>query len=275
MVPADQPIPPETDRNLAVAGDQPRKSDLGVRTASAVVMLVVAGAAIWAGSWLWWAFVALVALGVLLEWVRLVVAATPGLFSRLLWFAGGLIFIGGAAATLVDLRQRGPHAVLGIVLQVIAVDVGAYFAGRTIGGPKIAPRISPSKTWAGLGGGIVAACLLVGALITLDFYNNFGALPWDKATPPYQLQMWLVNLRGGLLPSVASLGAGFLPAVLVAIVAQTGDFFESWMKRRAGVKDSGRLLPGHGGLFDRVDGLLAVLFVLAILHLMLHPNGGL
>ena len=109
-------------------------------------------------------------------------------------------------------------------------------AGRAVGGPKIAPRISPSKTWAGLCGGIAGAI----AVIYLA-EKQTGAV--------------------GTVPLIVAFG------VAAAIIAQTGDFFESWMKRRAGVKDSGNLIPGHGGLFDRVDGLLAVCFVLGLLSL--------
>jgi phosphatidate cytidylyltransferase len=124
--------------------------------------------------------------------------------------------------------------VLTLIALVAAIDIGAYFTGRAIGGPKIAPAISPSKTWAGLLGGIL------GALAVLVLSAKLS-----NATPAW----WQV------------LGL----AVLAAIVAQAGDFFESWMKRRAGVKDSGKLIPGHGGLFDRVDGLIAVSFLAALL----------
>jgi phosphatidate cytidylyltransferase len=216
-----------------VANPGVRRSDLGVRTASAVVMLAVVGADLWLGGWWWTALVALVGLGVLWDWRGLVwrfVANWPG---RALWMAGGAVYVGIAAWTLAELRGDMP-AMLRIVLGVIATDIGAYFAGRTIGGPKIAPAISPSKTWAGLLGGMAAAAL---------FYVGSGL------ASPGELS----------LAVLAVLGAA------VAIVAQAGDFFESWMKRRAGVKDSGRLIPGHGGLFDRVDGLLAVLFVAGIL----------
>ena len=119
---------------------------------------------------------------------------------------------------------------------VVLVDVGAYFAGRTIGGPKIAPAISPSKTWAGLLGGVI------GATIALIVYFGLGG-----AAAGYR------NFSG--LPMVIEL----LPfGAAIAVVAQIGDFFESWLKRRAGVKDSSNLIPGHGGVLDRIDGLLAV-----------------
>jgi len=141
------------------------------------------------------------------------------------------------------LSGYGPLEVLAaFILPIVAVDVGAYFAGRAIGGPKIAPRISPSKTWAGLGGGAVLAAM-VGVAVELA---DFG----PAAMPGYNM---------------AGIGFAVLGGALIAVLAQAGDFFESWMKRRAGVKDSGALIPGHGGLFDRLDGFLAVFFVLFVI----------
>jgi len=217
----------------------PKKSDLGVRTASAVVMVAVAGTALWLGSLVWMAFVALVALGVLWEWRGLVAGFEPSPVRRGLWNAAGIAYVAAASAVLILMRMTGHGAelVLVVLLTVMAIDIGAYFSGRTFGGPKIAPAISPSKTWAGLAGGAAGA-----ALVLYLAEKQTGVI----GTPAY----------------VVGLG------VLAAIVAQTGDFFESWMKRRAGVKDSGKLIPGHGGLFDRVDGLLAMLFVLGILSLV-------
>lgn len=220
------------------------KSDLGVRTASAAAMVAVAGGALWLGGWWWIAFVAFVAVGVYREWRGLVVGFVPSPAGRGLWNAAGLVYLGGAAATLAFLRgdALGTDVLLALILAVIATDVGAYFAGRAIGGPKIAPRISPSKTWAGLGGGVIGATLSV-FLFALAA-SGFHGSPAD----------WLA-----ILPRCLLAGA------VCAVVAQAGDFFESWMKRRAGVKDSGRLLPGHGGLFDRVDGLLAVSFLMGVI----------
>ena len=220
----------------------PRKSDLGVRVVSAVVMVAVSGAALWLGNWYWSAFVAAVALGVFIEWSRLTMAFARSILAKLLWHFAGLIYIGIAATVVVVLRWDayglGPLAV--ILVLVVAVDVGAYLVGRTVGGPKIAPKISPSKTWAGLMGGILGAGFVTGGTIYL------------LAEPPLSFStfMW----------------AGVV-AASAAVIAQTGDFFESWMKRRAGVKDSGNLLPGHGGLFDRLDGLLAVAFAFALTQL--------
>jgi phosphatidate cytidylyltransferase len=141
------------------------------------------------------------------------------------------------------IRGYGPLGVLVVfILPIIAVDVGAYFAGRAIGGPKIAPKISPAKTWAGLGGGALLASLVGVAVELADF---------GPASAPGT--------------SAFALGMAVLSGVLIAVIAQAGDFFESWMKRRAGVKDSGNLIPGHGGLLDRLDGFLAVFFVLFVI----------
>lgn len=225
-----------------------KTSDLPKRAASAVVMLAVAGTALWLGGVPWMIFVAAVALGVLWEWRRLVWAFAPSALARAVWMLGGVVYIGVAAATLVWLDAAyGALAVLVVLGAVIATDIGAYFAGRAIGGPKIAPRISPSKTWAGLFGGTVASALWLGLLVWF-----VGSAASAMATSPdAQLQSSQVLL-------------GALAGAAVAIIAQTGDFFESWMKRRAGVKDSSNLIPGHGGFFDRVDGLLAVCFALGI-----------
>ncbi len=217
----------------------PKKSDLPVRTASALVMLAAAGTALWLGGWAWTAFVGLLAAGVLHEWRGLVRNFDLKPLAVGLWILGGIVYIGLAAAMLLFLRSEfiglAPTAL--VLLAVIATDIGAYFAGRAIGGPKIAPSISPSKTWAGLFGGMLAAALV----------------------------LWASTYVIGDGRVEAAYAAAFAVAgALVAIVAQAGDFFESWMKRRAGVKDSGHLIPGHGGLFDRVDGLLAVLFIMAI-----------
>lgn len=224
---------------MAGADTVARRSNLGTRAASALVMIAVAGVALWLGGWAWTAFVALIALGVLFEWRGLVAGAVASPAARGLWNAAGIVYVGPAAAVLVVLRAQDPglYGVLFPVVTVIATDVGAYFSGRAIGGPKIAPRVSPSKTWSGLAGGMIAAALALAIVVAMadSGLSTFEAL---------------------------KLGAMF--GAPGAVIAQAGDFFESWLKRRAGVKDSGRLLPGHGGLFDRTDGLIAVLFVVAV-----------
>lgn len=217
-----------------------RTGDLPKRATSAVVMIALAGAALSIGGWAWSALVVAVAMGVLWEWMRLVRRFVTSSLQLAIWISGGGLYVAAAGATLLEARQIDALTVLALVGAVIATDIGAYFSGRAIGGPKIAPRISPSKTWAGLCGGIVAATLFLSAIVwlALDGHrDNYLAL-------------------------------ALLVGPLSAIVAQAGDFFESWMKRRAGVKDSGRLIPGHGGLFDRVDGLMAVCVVALPLALL-------
>lgn len=215
-----------------------RKSDLGVRTLSAIVMLAVAGGALWLGGWFWAVFVALIAMGVLWEWRALVRSFAKSPLSRLLWNIVGFIYIVSATFMLLFLRSEpssgaaGSIMILLVVGAVAATDIGAYFVGRAIGGPKIAPKISPSKTWAGLFGGVLGASSLLSVYVLWNGYDI------DSTLPP-----------------------AALTGLAIAVISQTGDFFESWMKRRAGVKDSGKLIPGHGGLFDRVDGLLAVCFI--------------
>ena len=223
-----------------MTGPPAKKSDLSTRAASAVVMVAVAGTALWLGGWWWTVFVAAVALGVLWEWVRLAFAFAEGPVSQAFWLLGGIVYLGIATLPILGIRDpAAPEFVLGIVAIVIAVDVGAYALGRTLGGPKIVPSISPSKTWSGLIGGMLGAFLV--ALIETYFLN-------------------------GGVPKWFDVEVAAIVGILIAVIAQTGDFFESWMKRKAGVKDSGKLIPGHGGLFDRVDGLLAVLFVLGLIH---------
>lgn len=150
--------------------------------------------------------------------------------------------------SLVWLRldpEFGRVAIFWLLITVWATDTFAYFAGRGIGGPKLAPRLSPNKTWAGLVGGMFGAAL-VGA-ITANWFS---------------------------LGSPLGLG---LVSALLAVVAQAGDIFESALKRRAGVKDSGKLIPGHGGVLDRVDGIVTAAVgaaLIATLHHAVSPAAG-
>ena len=240
-------------------GEAPtRKSDLKVRFLSAIVMVLIAGTALWLGGLVWELFVIAVSLGVLSEWWGLVRSFAASLAGRVIWMIGGIVYAGLAALMLIMMRAEGPVGwtlLIMTLLGVIGTDVGAYFAGRTFGGPKIAPSISPSKTWSGLVGGMIGA----GTLILLALQFNRVLVNWFLATGPDSENGASVDL------AIGNMAVPFLFGAALAVVAQAGDFFESWMKRRAGVKDSGRLIPGHGGLFDRVDGLLAVVFVLALL----------
>jgi phosphatidate cytidylyltransferase len=152
------------------------------------------------------------------------------------WVAAGPLYIGLPAIALIWLRddgEQGQQLILWLMLTVWATDIGAFFAGRLIGGPLLAPRISPKKTWAGLVGAMVSAGV-VGAIAS--------------AVSPEAPATVLLAAAGAIL----------------AIVAQAGDLGESWVKRRFGAKDSSQIIPGHGGLFDRVDGLIAAAVVLAL-----------
>lgn len=234
------------------------KSDLGVRAMSAVVMVAVAGTALLIGGWLFTAMVVLVGLGVLYEWFGLTRRIARTSVGLGFWLLTGTVYIGLAAFALMQLRQVDPLLALFPILLVIGVDVGAYFAGRTFGGPKIAPSISPSKTWSGLLGGVGGAAVAV-----LLCYSQLNRLYWigEPSYPDRDFPLLM-------LPTLQTTGVAILLGSMVAIIAQSGDFFESWMKRRAGVKDSGTLIPGHGGLFDRTDGLIAVLFVFGAFALL-------
>ena len=253
------------------------------RILSALVLAPIALAAVWVGNW---AFVALACVaGVLLgwEWGRLcfgrfdragmllsilgfltavsghvfpsvgitiiLIAAVIGpLVYRPIgrspwWMIGGAFYIGLPALSLVWIRDLGQLTLLWLLLLVWATDIGAYAAGRMIGGPKLLPKVSPKKTWAGLIGGILSAAL-VGTLISLS----------SKGNAPHPVVLAMIS---GLL----------------AIVAQAGDLGESWVKRHFGVKDSSTIIPGHGGVLDRLDGLLATAPVVAAVCLIF--SGGL
>jgi phosphatidate cytidylyltransferase len=225
------------------ASPKPR-SDLGVRTVSGVIMMAAFGLAIWIGGWFFKLVVLALSVGLVYEWIKLIIVFAQAALKKAIWITLGIFYIGFAAITLLDFRDDSTISALYPISVVIATDVGAYFAGRSIGGPKIAPQISPSKTWAGLIGGVLAA-----GLVTFCFNE------WFVADDGY---------KTALRPLVITLGAS------LAIFAQAGDFLESWMKRRAGVKDSGTLIPGHGGLLDRMDGLLAVLFVIGSVMAVLN-----
>ncbi|HWT29782.1 MAG TPA: phosphatidate cytidylyltransferase [Croceibacterium sp.] len=218
-----------------------KTADLPRRLLSAVAMLALAALAVAIGGAALDAFIVLVALVAFGEFALLVTRATPSLPVRLVAWAAGAAYFGLAAAILVG---AGTFLLLMVVGITVFTDTGAYFTGRALGGPKIAPRISPSKTWAGLIGGMVASVAWV--------FLWVAAMEAPFGWPRFELGL---NLSPRNVTGAVALGAG------MAVVAQAGDFFESWLKRRAGVKDSSRLIPGHGGVFDRIDGLIPVVLV--------------
>ena len=151
-----------------------------------------------------------------------------------LWAGFGALYVGLPAVALVWLRGQGEDGrllLIWLVLVVWATDIGAYACGRLIGGPLLAPRVSPKKTWAGLLGGMASAALV-----------GLG-----------------VSAEANLAPVGLIVGGAVL-----AVIAQGGDLMESWVKRRWGVKDASNVIPGHGGVLDRVDGLLAVAGAVAL-----------
>jgi phosphatidate cytidylyltransferase len=201
------------------------KSDLAIRSVSALAMLAIALTALWYGGLVFNGLLGACFLLLIREWNALIRKIWPTASARLIAAVIGLIYMGAAIFALAFIREHfGFAATLWTLAIVWATDIGAYFAGRSIGGPKLAPAISPSKTWSGLTGGVIAA-FGVGYLIAIQ-----AGLP--------ALFFWL----GGPL----------------AILAQAGDLLQSSMKRRAGVKDSGHIIPGHGGVFDRLDGAIPV-----------------
>ena len=205
-------------------------NDLLVRSVSAIAMMLVALAAAALGGYYFAFLVAAAATAIYYEWTRVVRG------WGLAWNVAGFVYALLPALALLWLRDRADHGValvLWVFVVTWATDTGAYFVGRAIGRRKLAPAISPGKTVEGLYGGMAAAALLGGG--------------WA----------WFTGLNLTLL----------VLAPLLALAAQGGDLFESWMKRRAGIKDSGRWLPGHGGLLDRIDGLVPVAILTALAQL--------
>ena len=251
-----------------------RPSDLAIRSVVGIGMVAVAITALWLGGIVFWVLCAVLGLLMMAEWADLdgasadqkrlaqfalsvplaimaPIAAGPnflalGLIAAAGFFivialrrptlALGALYVGLPILALLLIRKQEEGIVftLWALALVWMCDIGAYFSGRAIGGPKLAPAFSPNKTWAGLGGGVVLASAF-GALMHVQY-----GLPWrlTLATP------------------------------VLAVVAQGGDLFESWLKRRAGVKDSGNILPGHGGILDRLDGLVPVAPIAALLVIL-------
>ncbi|MGH6854296.1 MAG: phosphatidate cytidylyltransferase [Aestuariivirga sp.] len=254
--------------------------DLGVRSLSAAILIPVVLIDVWAGGIYFRLLVALMAVLMALEWTNMAHARDPlqfalhaaaalcGIFLPLetgiqitlaaigvlwivsaasawfperqgtMWCYLGVPYVGLPGMALVLLRSDEAYgflAILWVLVIVWAADTLAYFAGRIVGGPKLAPVLSPKKTWAGLGGAIAGAAL---ASAIFAAAAGLGAI------------------------ATLSLLAGFF-----ALAGQAGDLFKSALKRHYGLKDSGRLIPGHGGIIDRIDGLVAVATIAALIGL--------
>ncbi len=209
--------------------------ELRLRTLSALVLGPLALLAVWAGGLVFVALIALSAVLLAAEWLGLTaqVMSVPG---RLGMLAAGVPYLGCAAVALVWLRGRpdvGLRDTLFLIAAVWGSDIGAFAIGRLVGGPRMAPAISPGKTWSGAVGGLVAAAI-AGVVVVW----------WSGDV-----------VEAGVV----------IAALALAVAAQCGDLLESAIKRALGVKDSGGLIPGHGGVLDRLDGMLIAAPVAAVL----------
>lgn len=267
-----------SEHDAAPAPAKPAQSNLVVRILAALVLAPLTIAIAYAGGWLWALLVTLVSIGLFAEWLMVVGAGSAALTGagtiviammgasvafgalktsvvtgliggaivtlmargKFLWAATGFAYAAAALLATILVRKdlvNGFSALMFVLLVVWATDIGGYFAGRSIGGPKLWPRVSPKKTWAGALGGF-AASLAVAA--------GFAACGLGKLAP--------------LL----------LVAAVLSVVSALGDLFESAVKRRFGVKDSSHLIPGHGGLMDRLDGFVAAILAAWIIGFLRH-----
>lgn len=267
-----------SDPDAASAGAKPAPSNLVMRVLAALVLAPLTIAIAYAGGWLWALLVTLVSIGLFAEWLMVVGAGSAALTGagtvviammgasaafgalktsivtgliggavmtliargKFVWAATGFAYASAALLASILVRKdlvNGFSALMFVLLVVWATDIGGYFAGRSIGGPKLWPRVSPKKTWSGALGGF-AASLAVAA--------GFAACGFGKMTP--------------LL----------VVSAILSIVSALGDLFESAVKRRFGVKDSSHLIPGHGGLLDRLDGFVAAILMAWIIGFLRH-----
>lgn len=223
---------------MSTANDGKGASSLKQRIISGAVLAPVVVSLILLGGWFFKAMIFVAALISLFEFLRLAERGS----HKYLHYCIGTIYLVLCFAAYAILRlgyEQGAWLALVVILCVWASDVGAYFLGKTIGGPKMAPKLSPNKTWAGLCGAMFFCGL---ALVLLQFLGY--------ALRPY------MNTDLGLDPADAPFV--FATGLLLGSVGQAGDLGKSFYKRRVGVKDSGQLIPGHGGLLDRIDALLLV-----------------
>ena len=271
-----------SEPDAAPAGARPAPSNLVMRVLAAVVLAPLTIAIAYAGGWLWALLVTLVSIGLFAEWLMVVGAGSAALTGagtvvlammgaavafgalktsiitgliggaivtliargKFLWAATGFAYAAAALLASILVRKdlvNGFSALMFVLLVVWATDIGGYFAGRSIGGPKLWPRVSPKKTWAGALGGFVASLLVA---------VGFAACGFGKLAP--------------LL----------LVSAILSVVSALGDLFESAVKRRFGVKDSSHLIPGHGGLMDRLDGFVAAILVAWIIGFLRHGVHG-
>ena len=206
-------------------------SSLGKRIVSMLILIPVAVAVVYFGGIPFILWVAAAAGLMMHEWVRMARRGNHVVRDYII----GAVYIFAATASFADLRLRsngGLYLVMALVLCVWASDIGAYIAGKLLGGPKLCPKISPNKTWTGLAGAMIFPALA--------FMTILHVVPFCRGG--YCVNPWLA------IPS----------GLVFGLVGQAGDLMISMFKRRVGVKDTGSLIPGHGGILDRLDSLMLV-----------------
>ena len=266
-----------TDHPLRAVGS--RGGELALRVCSALVLVPLAVGTAYLGGWLFAVFWGLAAMGVLWEWTSLVarsdqrsvlmtggaslalavtLVATGHLLAAVIvlaistlgvaslapakwrtWIAAGVPYAGALGVAPIVLRSDSEDGFLAVIFLFAIVwttDVVAYFTGRGVGGPKLMPQVSPKKTWSGAIAGTLAALLVAFALAKVAALTGLFAIA--------------------------------MLAIILSICAQAGDLFESFLKRRFDAKDSGHLIPGHGGLMDRLDGFVTASVVAALIGLL-------
>jgi phosphatidate cytidylyltransferase len=211
-----------------------KRSNLALRVLSSLVIAPIAILVAWTGGWLFVLFWSAAALIVFYEWTKVVAGAR----QRVMWVAVGAGYAAAMLAATLLIRADAAFGFAAMVFVFAVVwftDIAAYFVGRRVGGPKLMPRVSPNKTWSGAVGGTLAA-IVAGALIAMAF--GLGSM--------------------AVLCAVAA---------VLAVVSQAGDLLESALKRHFNVKDASQLLPGHGGLMDRLDGYATAVVAAALVGL--------
>ncbi len=230
-------------------------SNLVKRTLSALILAPLVIFIIYKGGYAFLGLIILAFLTMMYEWTMV----TRRSKQRILWIIFGFFYIGFACFTMLFLERwrfdfqgitQVPIVLFALLFMVWINDIFAYIFGRAIGGPKLWPSVSPNKTWAGFIGGITGCVAL---FFVMNYLTGFGA---NQVNDSAFFNALLIHM-------------------LVPVIATAGDLFESSIKRRFGVKDSGNIIPGHGGLLDRMDGVILVMNVAGIfMYIMVAIKAG-